>query len=156
MAVDRLSGFSSVFDDMQSRQRQAFERLSTPSSSTTPTAERPDAGPRSTDGALAASATAGLLDRRYRSWRYMVTDRHRDGDEVVVLCKLTVDDLQVQKMQFGRASIDGARAAQAVAGRSDGVAFRIAAARPERSAAAVAAAYERAIEDALARCARLL
>lgn len=110
---------------------------------------------RSSDARSAALDVAGspavryLNERFANRWHYEIAERHRVGDEAIVMCKLFLEDDGVVKTQFGRATI----AAGSVAGRSGTVRFRLelgAAGRDEDDA------YRRAAESALANCVKLL
>jgi hypothetical protein len=96
------------------------------------------------------SSAASRLRERYGSdWHYEIKERHRDGDEAIVLGKLTFGKQGGIRTQFGRAKISGA----AVTGASSGVQFRIGeggSARDEHDA------FRRASEAALASCIALI
>ena len=97
-----------------------------------------------------SSAAAQYLNERFANrWHYQIVERRRVGDEVVVMCKLFLEDHGVVKTQFGRATV----AAGSVAGRSGAVRFRLelGAAEPSEEDA-----YRRAAENALANCVKLL
>ena len=107
--------------------------------------------------AAARSMVQELNERFGDKWRYEITDRQRDGDEVVVLCKLMLPDQRVTKAQFGLARIGHAGAGSSIQGSAGGVAFSLGA----NDASALSgdtedAAYDRAVEDALAKCAAML
>jgi hypothetical protein len=96
-----------------------------------------------------SSAARRLRERFGSDWHYEIKERHRDGDEAIVLGKLTFGKERVIRTQFGRAKIPSA----AIAGASNGVQFRIGeggAARDERDA------FRRAAEAALASCVALI
>ena len=48
---------------------------------------------------------AGLNERFGSDWRYEVAEQQRDGDEAIVLCKLTFGKEGAVRTQFGRAKI---------------------------------------------------
>lgn len=99
---------------------------------------------------VANSAAAQYLNERYANrWRYEIAERHRVGDEAIVMGKLFLEDQGVVKTQFGRAKI----AAGSLAGRSGTVRFRLELSVPERNEDD---AYRRAAENALANCVKLL
>jgi len=96
-----------------------------------------------------SAAARRLRDRFGNDWYYEIKERHRDGDEAIVLCKLTFGKGGAVRTQFGRAKI----ASAAVAGASGGVQFRIGdagGARDEQDA------FRRAAETALANCVELI
>ncbi len=169
MGADKKSGFSSPFDAMLDDNRQAFEALYTGPGS--PRRQAAQVAPRtpaaepslSVSPIAAAPAAAGpteavrFLDDRYGDgWRYEVADRRRDGDEIIVLCKLFIGEQDTAKSQFGRARIGGAAA---LVGSADGVRFTIGP-EPERGAADAGdpeeAAFRRAVDAALAKCAEMV
>ena len=169
MAGDRRSAASSVFDTLLDRNRQRFDELYTgksPSSGRAATA--PSARSAAPSGAPAtdsASPVVRQLNERYGDgWSHRVVDRRRDGDEVIVLCRLSIVDGNVQKTQFGHARIGGGRIGAAgggrvIAGVSGGVAFSVGTAGTGAHATAGNSeddAYRRAVDDALAKCVRLL
>jgi hypothetical protein len=96
------------------------------------------------------SAAAQYLNQRFANrWRYEIAERHRVGDEAIVMCKLFVEDHGVVKTQFGRATI----ATGSVAGRSGTVRFKLELGAAEQNEDD---AYRRAAENALANCVKLL
>jgi hypothetical protein len=99
---------------------------------------------------VASSAAARHLNERFANrWHYEIAERHRVGDEAIVMGKLFLTDHGVVKTQFGRATI----AAASVAGRSGTVRFRLALSAAERNEED---AYRRAAENALTNCVKLL
>jgi hypothetical protein len=113
---------------------------------TVPVESRPTPSADFEDG---SSAARRLRERFGSDWRYEIKERHRDGDEAIVLGKLTFGKEGAIRTQFGRAKIPGA----AVAGASGGVQFRIGeggGARDEQDA------FRRAAEAALASCVALI
>jgi hypothetical protein len=99
---------------------------------------------------VAHSAAAQYLNERFANrWHYEIAERHRVGDEAIVMGKLFLEDEGVVKTQFGRAKI----AAGSLAGRSGTVRFRLELSAPERNEDD---AYRRAAENALANCVKLL
>jgi hypothetical protein len=96
-----------------------------------------------------SSAARRLRESFGSDWHYEIKERHRDGDEAIVLGKLTFGKEGAIRTQFGRAKMPGA----AVAGASGGVQFRIGeggGARDEQDA------FRRAAEAALASCVALI
>ena len=73
------------------------------------------------------------------AWRYEIRDRRRQGNEVVVLCRLDLLGHKIHKAQFGAAMIP---------------ATEIGEYRNEREAES--AAYESAVDDALRQCIQYL
>lgn len=103
---------------------------------------------------------AKFLDDRFGGlWRHEITDRRRDGDDVVVRCRLGIDGEDSPPTQMGRARIYAAGQASEIAGSADGVAFSFrAGSAPSGNGAAEAeeAAYREAERAALARCVEML
>ena len=73
------------------------------------------------------------------AWRYEIRDRRRQGNEVVVLCRLDLLGHKIHKAQFGSAMIPATENGEY---------------RNEREAES--AAYESAVDDALRQCIRYL
>ncbi len=155
--AEREKSLTAAFDDMLRDSRQKFEILS----------GRPaPAAAESTASLSPAEAAPGpvspaerrLAERFGEDWRYEVVERRRDGGEVTVLCKVTAQEGAVVKSQFGSAHLDDARAGRSIAGNADGVAFSLVLQEgAEGSVFATAeAAYARAIEHALGKCADLI
>ena len=123
-----------------------------PDESIRPVSAEPPAGDRSSP---AASPTERLLDERYGDgWRFEVTSRRRERDEVIVVGALRLPGAGGVRTQFGSARI--AAGGSATAGSAGGVAFSFGSRSTDSPPAAEEAAFERAREDALANCAALL
>ncbi len=145
MSSNRPSEFSSPFDAMLAESRRQFDALygdSAPPRAEVPTPSVPEP---------AVSASARTLNERYGGgWRHEITERRREDDEAVVLCRLTITESGSVKAQFGRAPMG---TASGVGGTAGGVAFRTAAPTGADSEAAAFAAAE---EAALAKCVAML
>ena len=103
----------------------------------------------------AVSSTERLLDERCGDgWRFEVTSRRREKDEVIVVGTLRLPGAGGVRTQFGSARISAGGGA--TAGSAGGVAFSFGGGGGESPLAAEEAAFERAREDALANCAALL
>ena len=103
----------------------------------------------------AASFAERLLDQRYGDgWRFEVTSRRRERDEVIVVGTLRLPGAGAVRTQFGsaRISTDGGP----IAGSTGGVAFSFGEGSTESPLASEEAAFERAREDALANCTALI
>lgn len=157
MASDRRSSSSSTsaassFDEMLERNRRELDGMY---GGIAWTGAREAAPP---PGAEVASPVVRQLNQRFGDeWRYEITERRRDGDEVVVLCRLTLPERNVTKAQFGLARIGRAGAGAAVRGSAGGVSFTLGAGESGWLAGdSEDAAYERAADDALAKCAAML
>jgi hypothetical protein len=163
MASQTETNLSSVFDGMLIHSRKQFDDLYRGShggigglgksaaamfegEKVAPTIQRP---PSSADSKDDSPAVRRLRERFGSDWHYDVSERHRDGDEAIVLGRLTFGKGGAVRTQFGRAKIPGLP----VAGASGGVQFRVgegSSARDEQDA------YRRAAEAALASCVELI
>jgi|SRR5579872_2872902 len=163
MANEPPTRLSSVFDGMLTQSKKQFEALyRRPQDSVGSFGRTPAAifGEEKFVPAVARSASSSdvaddspaarrLRERFGNDWHYEIKERHRDGDEAIVLGKLTFGNGGAVRTQFGRAQIPGG----AVAGASSGVQFRIgegSGARDEQDA------FRRAAEAALANCLDLI
>ncbi len=163
MANQPQPNLSSVFDGMLTQSKKQFDDLYRGShggvgglgktatamfggDKLTPAGSRPASQPDLED----ASPAARRLRERFGSdWHYEVMERHRDGNEAIVLGKLSFGKGGAVRSQFGRAKIPGA----SIAGASGGLQFRIGegnGARDEQDA------FRRAAEAALASCVDLI
>jgi hypothetical protein len=157
------SQLSSAFDDMLAQSKKSFDDLyrgglSRSGSSLAqprPFAAGPSTASRAASGALPAkidpdSAAARRLNERFGgTWRYEITAQKREGDEAIVLGKLTFGRDSAVRTQFGRAKIAG----DAVAASSAGLSFKVGgagSAQDEREA------FRRAAEAALSNCVDLI
>jgi hypothetical protein len=98
----------------------------------------------------ADSPAARLLDERFgHHWHFQITEQTRDGDDVIVLGKLTFGKDNALRTQRGRARISPSP----VAGTSSGMRFEVGGfvtEQDERNA------FCRAAEDALTNCINLI
>ena len=182
MPSDRLSGFSSAFDDLLERSRRELDALASgsgvPALSPTPrTSSSPSAGPATTAArsvAPGASARAPAPPTGSRSpaeraldaklgadWRYEVLDRTREGGELIVRCRVTAPARGLSRTWHGSAPVSGAgrAAASGVKGTAGNVRFTLGAgpgAGVDNPLQTEREAERHAIESALAACARLL
>ncbi len=155
---------SSVFDDMLSQNKKSFDDLyrggrthagkSGQAGTTTPF--RPERSTLASPAVAPAveldpqSAAARRLRERFgNDWRYEIRERQREGDEVIVLCKLTFGRAGAVRTQFGRAKISHGP----VLGASSGVRFKIGQTGVEGDENE---AFRRATEAALMNCAELI
>jgi hypothetical protein len=163
MANQPETSMSSIFDGMLTQSKKQFDDLYRGSQGglgglgksaaaifggekNTPSASRPTPSADFNDDTAAARR---LHERFGNDWHYDIKERHRDGDEAIVLGRLTFGKSGAVRTQFGRAKIPGA----AVAGASGGVQFRVGkgdGARDEQDA------FRRAAEAALANCVELI
>ena len=179
MPSDRLTGFSSAFDELLERSRRELDALSGGSGAPalSPTSPSPS-GPTATatrsvaPGVPAAAAGSTpkprspaerVLDRKLGpDWRCEVLDRTREGGELVVRCRVTAPARGVSRTWHGSAPLSGARRGGGVSGTSGtagSVRFTLgtdAGAERHDPVRAEREAERQAIESALAACARLL
>ena len=154
---------SSVFDDMLSQNQKSFDDLyrgvrthadkpgraaATPFRPEGATLPLPAVAP-SVQLAPASPVARRLRERFGNDWRYEISERQREGDEVIVLCKLTFGKAGAVRTQFGRAKISQG----AVLGASSGVRFKIGHAATEGDEND---AFRRATEAALMNCLELI
>lgn len=182
MPSDRLTGFSSAFDELLERSRRELDALSGGSGSAAPSPS-PRESTSSAGGPSAAAARRvaqavptraptpsptprspaerALDEKLGPGWRYEILDRTRDGDELVVRCRVTAREHSVSRTWHGTASLSwgGRGGMSGMKGSSGNVSFTLGGRsrggaddpiRAEREA------ERRAVESALAGCARLL
>lgn len=176
MADDKMTGFSSAFDGLMDRTRKRFEEHSAgtfnrvpdrdigsavlPSAPAVipPTSPPPvSAQPPPKRKRRKSEAVRRLNERFGEGWSYEVTERRREGDELIVLCRVDIPDKEISKTQFGSARVLKPGERFTLRGTVDGVPIGIAVGRgapvtrdPEESA------FRRAVDVALAKCAELL
>ena len=176
MATNRGSGPTSRFDEMLEENRRQLEDLyrgtgagsapepappkdapATPSLASAPGSE---ASPPAPHAPAAPSDSVRFLNDRYGDgWRYEITERRREGDEVIVLCKLIIGDHNITKSHFGRARVGRPGAHREIRGSADGITFALRSENGVRAASGVdaeEAAFREAVDSALARCASML
>ena len=184
MPSDRLTGFSSAFDELLERSRRELDALSgdsgapalspTPRPSSSPSAGSSAAAARSGAQGISTRAPAAPLASRSPAkraldeklgadWRFEVLDRTREGGELVVRCRVTAPARGVSRTWHGSAPISGAGrgGASGLSGTAGSVRFTLGAGAGGGAAThdpigAEREAERQAIESALAACARLL
>lgn len=173
MATSDRSRSMAAFDEMLGRNQRELDALySGPVSTSRPptnaeTSPRPT--PPSTTPPYSASrqgrgvdepdsATVMSLTERYGDkWHYDVIDRRREGNEIIVLCKLSIEDDQISKSQFGSAPIGGADSTTAASAGGTSFSFGAASGSQETPVDDPEdLAYRRAVDAALAKCAAML
>ncbi len=181
MAGDRLSGFSSAFDEVLAQNRRQLDELLSKSQSASGAAPQRGADatrstsarhqapqarqatePHASAGAhrfdADASAAVQRLQARFGSdWRYDVVEQFREADECIVRCRITIPSSGVNKTQFGSARVGGGAAR--ISGAADGVSFSLQlgdAPVAQSAQAAEQAAFQQAVESALTRCEEML
>ena len=175
MPSDRLSGFSSAFDEMLERSRRELDALSSGSGSpalspTSRTTARPSASAaaaartestRASPPAARSPAERALDEKLGTDWRCEVLERTREGDELVVRCRVTAPARGVTRTWFGSAPLSGGGrgGASGMKGTAGNVRFTLGAGAGAGANDPIRAEREaerQAIESALAACARLL
>lgn len=150
----KTEGFepSSAFDEMLSRNRQRLDQLyrsprlgTTAAAPAAPAATLPPALPPGFDPELSVAARR-LTERFGADWRFEILSRRRDGDEAIVLGKLTLAQDGTLRMQFGRAKIPGGPVSGSSAGHRFAVSGAATAMDEEKG-------FRRATEAALKNCA---
>jgi hypothetical protein len=147
MRTESRRQLSSVFDDMLARNRERLGTLQAHGRSGS-TVERNAASAAIPPPPPASEAVRRINDRFGDRWRHDVVERRREGDEAIVLVRLTLPDRGVVKTGFGHARIGGA-----VAGASGSLRFTLGSGPTGEDEAD---AYRRATEAALAKCLELL
>jgi hypothetical protein len=158
MANTRRPQLSSAFDEMLAKTKTRFSELYREDAPRTAALVAPAAaiGRRTPPSGVprapsaAGSAAARLLNERFgEDWRYEVVEETRDGDEAIVLGRLTFGKDGAVRTQFGRAKIAGS----SVAGASSGVRFKVGG---SGTAQDEGDAFRRAAEAALMNCIDLI
>jgi hypothetical protein len=154
---------SSVFDDMLAKSKRSFDDLyrggfsrsgeslgqARPMAARTAAAARPAAGSLPSRVDPDSAAVRWLNEHFGGDWRYEISAQKREGDEAIVLGKLTFGRENAIRTQFGRAEIAG----DAVAASSGGVRFKVGGAGSEQDEHE---AFRRAAEAALSNCVDLI
>ena len=178
MSSNRLSGFSSAFDDLLERSRRELDALSsgsgtpalspTPRSSSSPPAAAtgsvaPGAGtPAPASPSASRSPAERALDEKLGpGWRHEVLDRTREGGELVVRCRVTAPSRGVSRTWHGSAPLfgTGRGGTSGMTGTAGNVRFSLGGSAGAITHDPIRAEREaecQAIESALAACARLL
>ena len=178
MPSDRLTGFSSAFDELLERSRRELDALSsgsgapalspTPRTTSRPSAESP---PAARGASIRTSAPASpesrspaerALDGKLGAdWRYEVLDRTREGGEFVVRCRVTAPGRGISRTWFGSAPLSGAGrgGTSGTRGTAGNVSFTLGGGRDagvDNRLQAEREVERMAVESALSACARLL
>ena len=185
MPSDRLTGFSSAFDELLERSRRELDALSggsgapalspTSRTSTSPSAASSASGaPAASQGVSArptrvsesppaprSPAERALDDKLGPGWRCEVLDRTREGSELVVRCRVTAPARGVSRTWHGSAALSGAGrdGVSGTSGTAGSLRFTLgggSAASGDDPIRAEREAERQAIESALTACARLL
>ena len=185
MPSERPSGFSSAFDELLERSRRELDALSigsdAPALSPTPTTPRTTTRAPASSGAVSRSASSrasaaspaaarspaerALDEKLGVGWRHEVLDRTREGDELVVRCRVTAPARGVSRTWYGSAPLPGGGRGgpSGMTGRAGSVRFTLGGGTGAGTSGqrrdplqAEREAERQAIESALAACARLL
>ena len=154
---------SSVFDDMLAQNKKRFGDLDSgrflhvgesfararPLAAREPSSRKPAAGALSAKIDPDSAAARWLNEHLGNNWRYEIATQKREGDEAIVLGKLTFGRESAVRTQFGRAKIAG----DAVAAASGGLRFKVGGAGSEQDERE---AFRRAAEAALSNCVDLI
>jgi hypothetical protein len=152
---------SSAFDDMLAKSKRGLDDLYRSGFSRSggssvqarpfaaPTTARPAAGPLASRVDPDSAAARWLSEHFGGNWRYEISEQKREGDEAIVLGKLTFGRENAIRTQFGRAKISG----DAVAASSGGLRFKVGGAGSEQDERE---AFRRAAEAALSNCVDLI
>jgi hypothetical protein len=161
MAKALRPDLSSAFDAMLAHSKNRFDELyrvarppgGSPFEPTRPLAGREaarPATPRTGANLEPDSPAARRLNERFGSdWRYEITEQTRDGNEAIVLGRLTFGRDNAVRTQFGRATISG----NPLVAASGGVRFKVGGLGTDQD---VRDAFRRAAEAALATCIDLI
>jgi hypothetical protein len=154
---------TSTFDDMVARNKKRFDELyrdrrshagepgiaaTTSVRREAPTVSSSTAAP-STQIDPDSPPVRRLRECFGNDWHYEIRERQRDGDEAIVLCKLTFGKEGAVRTQFGRAKISQLT----IVGASNGVRFKTGNASGEGDERD---AFRRATEAALINCTDLI
>ena len=181
MFSDQFSGFSSAFDEMLKRNSRELDALSnrlgspalSPASRTSANLSAGSSAAGSQQGvaqgvstrattspsALRSLAECALDEGLGPGWRYEVLDRAREGDELLVRCRVTAPSRGVSRTWHGSAALSGAGGGgtSGVSGTAGSVRFALGTGAARHDPIRAEREAERqAIESALAACARLL
>ena len=154
---------SSVFDDMLTKSKRSLDdlyrgglsRAGGSSAQVRPFAARTTTTARHAAGSLPSKvdpdspAARWLNEHVGGNWRYEISAQKREGDEAIVLGKLTFGRENAIRTQFGRAKITG----DTVAASSGGLRFKVGGAGSEQDERE---AFRRAAEAALSNCVDLI
>ena len=158
MALPPRPQMSSVFDGMLSKSKDSFDALyrrgggsGVMITATLPAtaAARPHSGSPAIEIDPDCEAARRLNELFSHEWRYEISEQRLDGDEAIVLCKLTFGKEAAVRAQFGRAKIGQSP----VTGTGDGVRFSL---ESGGGAQGERAAFQKAAEAALMSCLELI
>jgi len=155
------SSATSPFDDLLKQSRESFETLAGSPGPASGSSRKNSFYSQPPSKELSQSPEPSnvrqFLDDRYGDrWRHEILERKQERDQIIVLCKLTIEDEGISKNQFGEATIerDSGGVAQR-AGKVNGIPFSFGPSEAD-DGDGEAAAFQRATESALAKCAESL
>ena len=178
MSSDRLTGFSSAFDELLERSRRELDALSggsgeptlspTHRASSSPSAAAARSVAQSVPTRASASppvsrstAERALDDKLGAGWRYEILDRTRDGGELIVRCRVTAPARGISRTWYGSVPLSGVGrgGVSGMTGTTGNVRFTLGAGPStsvDKPLQIEREAERQAIESALSACARLL
>ena len=162
MVADRDSEFSSPFDELLEQDRKRLDRLyhgpagdrASPVASTRSSPTVRSRPPSTAARPLRPPADpANILNEKYGDgWRHEIVERRRDGDDMVVRCRLTIAAHRIDVTRSGRARIDPNSVRPEIVGSADGIPFSFRSEDVTGADGAAEDAAARAVTDALAKC----
>ncbi len=162
MVAEKDSEFSSPFDAMLDQDRKRLDQLyrgpEGDRDSTVATSRSMPIEPRRRRPAAARptrppSNPARALDEKFGDgWSHEIVERRRDGEDMVVRCRLTVADHGIELTRSGRARIDLKSERAQIVGSADGIPFSFRSEDVPGADVAEEEAIARAVAEALAKC----
>lgn len=155
------SSATSPFDDLLKQSRESFETLAGSPGPASKSSRKSSSDFQPPSDKLSQlhepSNVRQFLDGRYGDrWRHEILERKRERDQIIVLCKLIIEDEDISKSQFGKATIERRSGGVAQrAGKVNGIPFSFTPSEADNDDGE-AAAFRRATESALEKCAESL
>ena len=155
------SSATSPFDDLLKQSRESFNTLAGSPGPASESSRKSSSNLQPPSDELSQppepSNVRQFLDGRYGDrWRHEILERKRERDQIIVLCKLIVEDEGISKSQFGEATIErGSGGVAQHAGNANGIPFSFTPSETD-NADGEAVAFRRATESALAKCSESL
>ena len=151
------SSATSPFDDLLKQSRESFETLAGSPGPASKSSRKSSSDLQPPSDELSQlhepSNVRQFLDGRYGDrWRHEILERRRERDQIIVLCKLIIEDEDISKSQFGKATIErGSGGVSQCAGKVNGIPFSFTPSEADNDDGE-AAAFRRATESALEKC----
>ena len=165
MAPDEADRLSAPFDEMLKTSRRELDALyrGEGGEPSRPMPLPARAAPRTAPSAgfdPISTPTARVLDDWFGAhWRFEITDRRHDGDDVVVSGRVVIEDQGIEMSGIGRAAVARTRVSAPIEGTTAGIGFKVEPAQRAASRDSVGdsedSAFHKAAAAALARCAQL-